>query len=271
MKLCDRRFMLPALSVLLMGLSPSLGQAAELREIRQRGYLVIAIKENIRPLGFRDPSGKLQGLEIDIAQRLAQELLGQEVGQESATRLQAVENRDRLQAVESGKVDLAIAKVTRTPSRERIVNFSIPYYIDGVGFITRDPAIQSLRDLTRRTIVLLKGSSTISQVRFLYPNAQLIGVDSYQQAQELLESGKAAAFAGDTTVLTGWQQEFPSYRVLPTQISSEALCIVLPKGLHHEPLRQAVNEAITRMERSGWLQERIRYWGLPENRPVPVR
>ena len=35
--------------------------AAELKEIQRRGYLTIAVKDNLRPLGFRDAGGKLQG------------------------------------------------------------------------------------------------------------------------------------------------------------------------------------------------------------------
>ncbi len=50
--------------------------AAEMPEIQQRGYLKIAVKDNLRPLGFRDANGNLQGLEIDLAQRLAVDLLG---------------------------------------------------------------------------------------------------------------------------------------------------------------------------------------------------
>ncbi|MEM6592000.1 MAG: transporter substrate-binding domain-containing protein, partial [Cyanobacteria bacterium P01_C01_bin.73] len=45
--------------------------AAELEQIEQRGYLIVAVKDNWRPLGFRDEAGELAGLEIDIAKALA--------------------------------------------------------------------------------------------------------------------------------------------------------------------------------------------------------
>jgi polar amino acid transport system substrate-binding protein len=50
--------------------------AATMTEIQQRGYLNMAVKDNLRPLGFRDDKGNLQGLEIDLAKRLASDLLG---------------------------------------------------------------------------------------------------------------------------------------------------------------------------------------------------
>ena len=48
---------------------PASVHSAELDQIKQRGKLIIAVKDNLRPLGFRDASGDLQGLEIDIAKR----------------------------------------------------------------------------------------------------------------------------------------------------------------------------------------------------------
>ncbi|MEN9565215.1 MAG: glutamine-binding protein of glutamine transporter, partial [Cyanobacteriota bacterium] len=41
-----------------------------------------------------------------------------------------------------------------------------------------------------------------------------------------------------------------------------ALAIVMPKGLQYQELRTKVNRAIANWKKSGWLQERIEYWGL---------
>src|SRR4028118_46253 len=35
-----------------------LSNAGEFKEITQRGYLIVAIKDNLRPLGFRSATGK---------------------------------------------------------------------------------------------------------------------------------------------------------------------------------------------------------------------
>lgn len=250
-------FFLLGFSFVLCPLSfPS--SAAELKEIQKRGYLIVAVKENLRPLGFRD-RGKLQGLEIDLAQRLAQDVLGSS----DAVRFQAVANPDRLPVVLEGKVDLAIASVTATESRSRLVSFSIPYYLDGTALVTKDASVQQLSNVAKRKIAILKGSSTIATVRYLLPAAELVGVDSYQEARLLLESDAASAFAADASVLSGWVQEYPQYRLLPTLLSAEPLCVVMPKGLQYDQLRRQVNAAIARYSASGWLKQRATYWGLP--------
>ena len=233
--------------------------AAELKEIQKRGYVIVAVKDNLRPLGFRDASGNLQGLEIDLAQRLAQDL----VGKPSAYKLQAVANGDRLSVVLENKVDLTIARVTATKTRSRLVDFSTPYYFDGTAFVTKAAAVQKLNDVASRKIAVLNGSSTIATVRYILPTAQLVGVNSYQEARSLLETGAADAFAADASVLTGWVQEYPQYHLLPTLLGAEPLSVVMPKGLQYNDLRSRVNAALSRYSTEGWLEQRATYWGLP--------
>ncbi len=235
--------------------------AAEMPEIQQRGYLTIAVKDNLRPLGFRDASGNLQGLEIDLAHRLTLELLGKA----EAVKLKPVANRDRLSVVLNDKVDLAIARVTATESRARLVSFSVPYYYDGTVLITKEPSVQQFSDLAKRKIAVLNNSSTIAQVRYYVPSAELIGVNSYVEAREQIESNAVTAFAADASVLSGWVQQYPQYRLLPTKLSTAPLSVVMPKGLQYDDLRRQINEAIARYTAEGWLKERAKYWGLPNS------
>jgi polar amino acid transport system substrate-binding protein len=250
--------------LLLLGgmplVAPSLAFGAELTEIQERGYLIVAVKDNLRPLGFRNAEGELEGLEIDIARQLAEDLLGDR----NAVVLYPTNNLDRLSLVLSGEVDLAIADVTATASRARIVSFSAPYYVDGTAFVTRDPEIQTLADAFSHSITVLNGSSSISTVRSLFPDARFVGVDSYQQALESLESQQANTFVGDASVLAGWVQDYPDYRMLPNLLSAEPLCIAMPKGNQYDDLRRQINQTLETWTTNGWLQERIDYWGLPQ-------
>ncbi len=252
------------LSITTTGLlvtAPSRIDAADLQAIKRRGRLIVAVKDNLRPLGFRDASGQIQGFEIDLARQLAQELLGRR----DALELRPVLNQDRFGAVMNGEVDLAIAKVTLTPSRLRILNFSQPYYRDGAGIVTRDPAIQTLTNLAGQPIAVLNHSSTIEAVRKHLPSAVLIPVSSYEAAKVAIESGRAIAVAADVSVLTGWVQEFPQYRLLTPLLSTQELAVALPKGQQYEELRQTIDQILRRLYATGWLEQRANYWGLPRN------
>ena len=245
-------------TITITSITPQSAIASEWSEIEERGQIKVAIKDNLRPLGFKNNKSKLVGLEIDIARKLAAELLGDRL----AVEFLPVTNEERLQAVLDDQVDIAIARITVTTPRARIVDFSPYYYLDGTGIVTKDLQIKEIESLSQSKIALLNNSETIAVVRNRLPNAKLIGVDSYQAAWQLIESGQADAFAGDRTILTGWIQEYPEYNLLPDRLSGAPLAIVMPKGLQYQELRSQVNKAIARWQESGWLQERIKFWGL---------
>jgi polar amino acid transport system substrate-binding protein len=241
-------------------LVPPIAVATPLQDIQTRGYLIVGVKDSVPPLGFQASDGTLQGLEIDIAHRLAQELLGDA----SAVELRPLSNRDRLPAITEGEVDIVIARLTATNARSRIVDFSVPYYLDGTAFLVQDSQFQQVSDLSQQAIAVLNGSTTIADVRYRLPTASLVGVESYEQAEALLNRGEVTAVAADASVLTGSSQSDPNRRLLPGLISAEALSVAIPRGLQHDELKRNINEAIARWHQEGWLQERISYWGLPQ-------
>jgi polar amino acid transport system substrate-binding protein len=186
------------------------------------------------------------------------------LGSSEAVEFRPVTNAERFPVVLNGDVDIAIANITLTPSRLRILDFSLPYYSDGVALITQNPAIQQLRDLQGKAIAALNGSTTVEVIRNQIPGATLVGVNSYEQARKAIEAGSAVAVAGDASILSGWVQEFPNYRFLTPRLSSEWVAVVLPKGQQYDELQQAIDQTISRLRASGWLEQRTRYWGLPQ-------
>ena len=233
-------------------------EAGTLKEVQQRRKLIVAVKDNVPLLGFRDRNGNLQGLEIDIAHKLAAEIFGNP----DAVELVPVSNQDRLKVVLSGKVDIAIARVTITPTRLRVVDFSRAYYRDGTGIVTKQAKILKNSDLVGQRIAVLNNSTTIATLQYIIPKAKLVGVDSYQQAINLLTTGKVVAIVADRSILAGWVKADASYHLLPDKLSTEAIGIVIPKGIQYDALHQMIDRSIDRWQSDGWLQQRIKYWGL---------
>jgi polar amino acid transport system substrate-binding protein len=246
------------LSIASIELLPTSVRAGTLKEIQQRKQLIVAVKDNLPPLGFRDRSGNLQGLEIDIAHKLAAEIFNNP----DSIKLLPVANQDRLKVAIDGTVDLTIARVTITSTRSRVVDFSRYYYQDGTGIITNRSNITKNSDLVGKKVAVLNNSTTIAAVQYIIPKAQLVGVDSYRQAQQLLATDKVVAIAADRSLLLGWSKTSPTYHLLPDKLSTEALGIVIPKGLQYDSLRQLVDRSISQWQADGWLQQRIQYWGL---------
>ena len=182
---------------------------------------------------------------------------------------------ERLEAVYD-RVDVTIAQVGVNESRERLVQFSLPYWIDGTALLVRDCGAadgvgaigeasrcpERAEDLATATIAVLHGSDAIAALQWQFPRANLTGVESYQAGLDRLESGEVEAFAGDRSVAIGWTQGRSGYRVLPNYITARSLAIVLPKGMQYATLRAAVNDSLEAWRTSGWLEARLKAWGL---------
>lgn len=222
--------------------------------IQKRGKLIIGVKDNLPPLGFRDRSGNLSGLEIDIARELAKELNLQ-------IELVPLKNRDRLAALQTNQVDLAIAQITLTNNRSRLIDFSLPYYTDSIIAIAkRGITSQDLRQ--QSAIGVLKNSAAIAAIQSQFPKATIIGVNSYADGLGALQLNKLKAFVGDRTSLTQWLKDHPDYEIIGKPLAVHSLAIALPRGLQYLNLRDRVFDVVEKWRKNGWLEERANYWGL---------
>jgi beta-glucosidase/6-phospho-beta-glucosidase/beta-galactosidase/ABC-type amino acid transport substrate-binding protein len=80
------------------GSAQKAGRGTLLDRIKARGYLVVAVKENVPGFGYRDPqTGEMQGLEIDLARAIAQEIFGDP----KKVVFRTVQTRERLPRVRS--------------------------------------------------------------------------------------------------------------------------------------------------------------------------
>jgi polar amino acid transport system substrate-binding protein len=235
--------------------------AVGLQTIRDRGFLSVGVKTNLFPMGFRDESGKLVGFEIAMARKLAQDLLGSP----NAVRLIPVQNVDRLQAVASGKVDVAIAAVTATDSRRRWVDFTAPYYFERSMIAvqaTNSTSPQTLADLIGESVAVLKGSSAIEALNMDELKLTIVEVQSYEAGLMQLRSGQVKALVGDRLLLLGMLRREPTLQFLKEEFGLYPMSIAMPKGIESASLRSSVNESVDRWQQNGWLREQWIQWNL---------
>jgi polar amino acid transport system substrate-binding protein len=226
--------------------------AHPLERIRQSGKIKVAISA-------LQPMNRLQGFELDLARKLAKELLGND----QALELLPARSEERLAWVEQERVDMAIAQVSVTPERTKIVDFSPPYYRGGQGFVfPKNVPIQRLSDLDHRKVAVLEKSSSALLLAALLPEAIQVPVTSYQQGFDQLLTGAAHVFTADDNVLIEWLGKQPNYRLLPQRMGSYSFAIALPKGLASVSWRAWIQSTLEKLDRSGWLEERRNYWQL---------
>jgi polar amino acid transport system substrate-binding protein len=226
--------------------------AYPLERVRQSGKIKVAISA-------LQPMNRLQGFELDLARKLAEDLLGNA----QALELLPARSEERLAWVEQERVDMAIAQVSVTPERTKIVDFSPSYYRGGQGFVfPKNMPIQRLSDLAHRKVVVLEKSSSALLLAALLPEAIQIPVTTYQQGFEQLLAGSAQVFTADDHILLEWLAIQPAYSLLPQRMGSYSFAIALPKGLASASWRAWIQANLEKLDRSGWLEERKKYWQL---------
>ncbi|AGY60516.1 transporter substrate-binding domain-containing protein [Gloeobacter kilaueensis] len=234
-------------------------QAAPLEAIRQRQYLIVAVKDDLFPLGFRSRGGELAGFEIDLARALATALFGRP----DALKLVAVRNQDRLALLQRQQVDLVIANLSVSVPRARAVDYSYPYLtVSQAVLLKQGDTSRTLGDLDRAQLAVLAGSNSEQALHDFLPHAVLVPVASYAQGVEAVAAAQVSGFAADSSVLGGWAQFHPAYRLLGTDLGTSGLAVAMPRGLASDSLRRWVNEQIAQLLKQGWLAERARFWGL---------
>ena len=148
--------------VLALGLSfclPSAGSAASrdsiIEKVVQRGTLRVGFSSFV-PWAMQDKEGRYIGFEIDVAQKLADDL---------GVKLQLVPTSwdGIIPALLSGKFDVIIGGMSITPQRLLSVNFSVPYdhsYVDLTLNGEKAADISSLEDLNREDVVIAVRTGT---------------------------------------------------------------------------------------------------------------
>jgi polar amino acid transport system substrate-binding protein len=185
------------------------------------------------PLSMKDKRGRLVGLDVELAQTLANAM---------GLELVLVETPfvDLLPDLEAGKVDLVISSLTITPARNARVAFAGPYLISGASLLTREDLVDSLSDQASldsadRTWAALSGSTGESLIREAFPNAKFVGLDDQEMATAMIESGAIDGLIADLPSVRYMLSRHPDkgLAMLPAPFTTEPLGIALPP---HSPL-----------------------------------
>ena len=180
-----------------------LSNSDQVQAIIERGVLRVGVKQDVPNFGYKNPdSGEFEGLEIDIARKIADEL-GVDI------EFTPVTAQTRGPRLDNGQVDLVIATFTITEERKLLYNFTTPYYTDAVGFlVNKDSGIKTFTDLNGKTIGVAQGSITrtlISELADKYGIAvNFAELGSYPELSVSLRAHRTDAFSVDQSILSGY-------------------------------------------------------------------
>jgi polar amino acid transport system substrate-binding protein len=127
-----------------------------LAEIKKRGSINIFVEAQYRPYEFRDASGEIVGLDIDLARKMFEQGLGVKC---VFTDLDLV---GVLGALQTHKADFVISGIVMTQERAKRFDLSIPYSEAGAAVLVRadEARLHGPDDLSGKVIGTQLGSSS---------------------------------------------------------------------------------------------------------------
>ena len=196
-----------ALALALTTVALADSTARTLDEIKESGSIVIGVFSDKKPFGYVDENGEYQGYDVYLARRLAEDL-GVEL------ELVSVDAPNRVEYLQSAKVDVILANFTVTAERAEVVDFALPYMKVALGVVSPDDAlITDVAQLRGKTLIVSKGTTAETYFTENEPEVQLLKFDTYTEAYNALLDGRSDALSTDNTEVLAWALENPGFTV----------------------------------------------------------
>ena len=224
--------------------------AGVLDRIAADGVMRAGTRASAAPFAQKTESGTFEGFSVDLLEEIraaARETLGRAVRLE----LFEVTPSDRLQRVAAGEIDIVCGITTPTWKRERLVDFSLPFFRDGTRvMVYRVNAGRATAELSRLAIGVVRDTTTVGVVKDRLPAASLRIYANMGDAMRGLETGEVEGVANVGVILLGLSARSTPRRsvvLLPRTrpLASETLACVLPQD--DSPWRDLVNRTLVEM------------------------
>lgn len=209
-----------------------------LDEIKESGTINIGVFSDKNPFGYVDENGEYQGYDVYFAERIGEDL-GVDINYVST------EAANRIEYLQTGKVDIILANFTVTEERAEEVDFALPYMNVALGVVSRDDnVIESLDNWNSDdSIIVISGTTAETYLIDNYPDITLQKFDSYATAKEAFENGTSVAWANDNTEVIAFSLQNEGYTVgIPSLGSQDTIAPAVSKG--NESLLTWLNDEI---------------------------
>jgi len=259
------KLMAIAAALLLTVAGPAAVQAQSIDDLLAKGKVMIGVNSAAPPFSFVNPSGEVEGYDIDVGKALAEHL---GVTPEFTPYATAA----RIPALESGKVDMIIGTLTPTPARARVVMFTMPYVTFTTNVVADGTAeIDGFDDLADKTVAVARGTPQEAALVAAAPDSTKIArFDNDAVAIQALASGQADATVVPATIYGEFKKGQPDTKLeLKFQVARQFMSIAVRKDAFE--LRQWLNTVLSFMRGNGQLDDISTKWtGEPFPKEAPV-
>ena len=234
--------------------TPSITGSPTYDKIKSAGTVRVGVKADQPNLGFKDPSGKRCGFDIEIAQLVAAGL-GVDP---SKIQYSEIPSANRESALKGGQIDYYVGTYSITPERKQQVGFAGPYFVAGQDLLVRkdETAITGKTTLKGKKVCSATGSTPIQRVREegLTEDSNIVEFKTYSECVSQLLDKKVDTVTTDDAILKGFAAQNPAaLKVVGKPFSIEKYGIGMPRD--DEAMRKAVNDLLDKSFTDGTWQK----------------
>lgn len=225
--------------------------------IKQRGTLIVGVKADYKPFGFRDTSGAIIGVEPDLAADVAKRL-GVKL------ELVPVGSSNRIEFLQQGKVDLLIATISDKPERRRVVQGIDPqYYSDFVNvMLPKSAGITDWAQLKGKPLCATSGAWYNKDVARTY-GPEIVAFDGSEKPLFALKQGNCIGYLYDQSMLQGklLDDDWKAGYALPLKGILDAPWI-MAVALGNTSLQTMLEATTKDWMKSGLIVDAEKKWGI---------
>jgi polar amino acid transport system substrate-binding protein len=233
-------------------------------QIKQKGTIVVGVKNDYKPWGFLDPSGKIIGLEIDLIDDVAKKLGGVKV------EMIPVTAANRMEFLQQGRIDMIVATMGDTEARRKVVGMIEPNYYAGATNVLapKSANLKQWGDLKGRKVCAVQGAYYNRRVSELY-SPDMVVFPAVPDALNALQGGNCIAFLFDDTLivstLSGGDPKWANYEMPLVSEDPQLWAIGVRLGDLDAPFGKLLKEMSLDWHKSGRLLELERKWGIKQS------
>ena len=238
-------------SVIIPALSFGAESKNSVDEIKEKGKVRIGVFSDKAPFGYLDSNGKNQGFDIVIAKRLTKELLGDE----NKVDFVLLEPANRVEYLETNKVDIVLANFTVTPERKQKVDFAHPYMKVAIGVVSPEKSpIKSVAELKDKKLIVTKGTTAEVYFTKKHPEVDLLSFDHISESFAALKDGRGVGFSQDNTLLFAWAKQNPGFVVeIDSLGSQDTIAPAVKKG--NTVLLNWINQTLEKLGKENFIHK----------------
>lgn len=195
-------------------------------EIKESGTINIGVFSDKSPFGYVDENGEYQGYDVYFGNRIGEDL-GVKINYVST------EAANRIEYLQTGKVDIILANFTVTEERAQEVDFALPYMNVALGVVSPDSRV--ITDLSQigaeDEVIVISGTTAETYLEKNNPEIKLQKYDAYAEAKTAFENGNGVAWANDNTEVIAFAIDNPGFTVgIPSLGSADTIAAAVTKG-----------------------------------------